>query len=58
MPLETTRPALDTARQAAYRKLALTILGVDVRTLTDELRARREAAAPRLYVVPPSPRAA
>jgi hypothetical protein len=38
------RQPLDPARQAAYRRLALTILGVDVHTLTTELRAQREAA--------------
>jgi hypothetical protein len=31
------------ARQAAYRRLALTILALDVPTLTAELRARRRA---------------
>jgi hypothetical protein len=30
------------ARQAAYRRLALTILAVDVPTLTAELQARRQ----------------
>jgi hypothetical protein len=43
---QTTDPTLNLARQAAYRRLALTILGVDVQTLTADLRARRlEAAA-------------
>jgi hypothetical protein len=55
---QTTRQPLDSARQAAYRHLALTILGVDVRTLTAELQARRQEAAPQLRLVPLPPRAA
>jgi hypothetical protein len=55
---QTTRQPLASARQAAYRHLALTILGVDVRTLTAELRARRQEAAPQLRLVPLPPRAA
>jgi len=49
---QTTRQPLDSARPAAYRQLALTILGVDVRTLTAELRARRQEAGPQLRLVP------
>jgi hypothetical protein len=46
------------ARRAAYRRLALTVLGLDVPTLTAKLRARRLASAPWLRLVPPSSRAA
>jgi hypothetical protein len=42
------------ARQGAYRRFALTVLGLDVPTLAVELRARRLAAAPRLQIVPTS----
>jgi hypothetical protein len=45
---QSRRQPLDPARQAAYRRLALTILGADVRTLTAELRARREADVPQV----------
>jgi len=55
---QTTRQPLDSARQAAYRQLALTILGVDVRTLTAELQTRRQAAAPQLLRMPLPPQAA
>ncbi|HET6318309.1 MAG TPA: hypothetical protein VFG86_17790 [Chloroflexota bacterium] len=37
----TYRLSPQPAQQAAYRRLALAILGLDVATLADELRARR-----------------
>jgi hypothetical protein len=55
---QTIRQPLDSARQAAYRHLALIILGVDIRTLTAGLRTRRQEAAPQLWLVPLPPRAA
>jgi len=47
-------------RQMAYRRLALTIIGVDVQTLTAELRARRAAATllATTRCLPPNSRAA
>jgi len=39
-PLETLAP-----RQAAYRRLAVAILGLDVPTLARQLRANRPAAS-------------
>jgi len=55
---QTTRQPLASARQAAYRQLALTILGVDVRTLTAELQKHRQTAAPHLLRMPLPPQAA
>jgi hypothetical protein len=41
----TQRTPLTAGQRKAYRQLALTVLGLDVTTLTSELRARREQAA-------------
>jgi hypothetical protein len=47
------------ARQAAYRRLALTILALDVPTLTAELRAHRQPPTRLTKAVPtPARRAA
>lgn len=43
---------MSAARHAAYRQLALTVLGLDVPTLTNELRARRFARMSHLRLVP------
>jgi hypothetical protein len=53
-----TRQALTAARYAAYRRLALSILGADVPTLITELRERREASPPDVRPLPPIARAA
>ena len=55
---ETTRLALSLARHNAYRRLAVTIMGLDVSTLTEQLRFRRELSGPRLRLVAPVLRAA
>jgi hypothetical protein len=39
------RPISSPALQTAYRRFALTVLGLDVPTLTAELRTRRRVAA-------------
>ena len=48
VPAQTSPHAMSLARQTAYRRLALTVLGVDVLTITAELRTRRLASAPKL----------
>jgi hypothetical protein len=45
-------------RKAAYRQLALVVLGMDIQTLTKELRARRMQRMVRLHVVSRGERAA
>jgi hypothetical protein len=40
------------ARQAAYRRLALTILALDVPAVTAELQARRQPPTPLSQVLP------
>jgi hypothetical protein len=49
---------LTPAQHRAYRRLALTVLGLDVATLTTGLRARRLEAMPPLQVLPQIDRAA
>jgi hypothetical protein len=49
---------LSTARHNAYRQLALTILGVDVPTLTEQLRFGHELSSPRVRLIAPASRAA
>jgi hypothetical protein len=46
------------ARQQAYRRFALTVLALDLPTLTADLAARRMAAAPELLPVARTSRAA
>jgi hypothetical protein len=54
----TTDVSLSPARASAYRRLAVTVLGLDVPTLTAELRDRRRNSPRMLRVLPPSSRAA
>ena len=42
----TPEPSQNPARDAAYRRLAATIVGLDVATLAAELRAARRASQP------------
>jgi hypothetical protein len=59
MQPDTRSRAAGVARPAAYRRLALTILGLDVPTLAAELRANRTARGlPPRPVSRPSRRAA
>jgi hypothetical protein len=60
LPSRDTPPrAAAVARPAAYRRLALTILGLDVPTLAAELRAQRTARGrPAHPLSPPTRRAA
>jgi hypothetical protein len=55
---QTADQAMSPARQTAYRRFALTALGLDIQTLTAELLARRQASALRMRLVRPSYRAA
>jgi len=55
---ETTHLGLSLARHNAYRRLALNILGMDVSTLTEQLRFRRELSGPRLRLIARAARAA
>jgi hypothetical protein len=54
----TPQLALSLARHQAYRRLALTIIGLDVPSLTEQLRFRRELSGPRLRLIAPAARAA
>jgi hypothetical protein len=54
----TTLLALSLARHNAYRQLALTVMCLDVPTLTAQLRFRRELSGPRLRLIEPAMRAA
>jgi hypothetical protein len=49
---------LTAAQQRAYRQLAIYSLGLDIATLTRQLRARRLQRMPELRIVPTSDRAA
>ena len=49
---------LTTGQQRAYRQLAIFALGLDLPTLTRELRARRLQRMPEVLVVPTIDRAA
>jgi hypothetical protein len=55
---EATSKSLTPEQQQAYRRLALTVLGLDLASLTADLRARRFQAMPKLQVLPESDRAA
>lgn len=46
------RLPLNASQQRAYRRLAIAALGLDVPTLTRQLRARRLEALPELRLVP------
>jgi hypothetical protein len=50
--------SLTVAQQRAYRQLAIAALGLDLPTLTRELRARRLQRMPLLQLLPPTDRAA
>ncbi len=50
--------ALTPEQQRAYRQLAIFALGLDLPTLTRELRARRIERMPELRLLPQSDRAA
>jgi hypothetical protein len=54
MQTPTTRQPLSPARRVAYRRLALTILGADIQTLTAQLQARREERAASVVELRPS----
>jgi hypothetical protein len=60
MPLQSSRQPMSPARRAAYRRLALTVLGLDVQALATGLRTRRDQreATPRSLLVRPMLRAA
>jgi len=49
---------LTPAQYRAYRQLAIAALGLDVATLTNDLRARRLQRMPELRVLPEPDRAA
>jgi hypothetical protein len=50
--------SLTAGQQRAYRQLAIVTLGLDLPTLTRELRARRLQRMTMLQLLPPSDRAA
>ncbi|HEV7666629.1 MAG TPA: hypothetical protein VGQ62_24050 [Chloroflexota bacterium] len=56
--MQTASQPMTAARQRAYRRFALTVLGADLPTLTADLRARRLASPLKLRLVQPLSRAA
>jgi hypothetical protein len=54
----SARAQVTPARYRAYRQLAIAALGLDLPTLTADLRARRLRDMPVLRIVPPADLAA
>jgi hypothetical protein len=54
----SNRPTLTAAQERAYRQLVIAALGVDLPTLTRELRSRRLQQLPHLHLLRPVDRAA
>jgi hypothetical protein len=54
----TSSAQLTPAQRRAYRQLAIVALGLDLPTLTMNLRARRLQSMPVLSIVPPTDQAA
>jgi hypothetical protein len=52
MPASTSTQPVSAEQHAAYRRLALTILGADIQTLLTELRERNELASAYRQVTP------
>jgi hypothetical protein len=58
MPASTSTQPLSADQHAAYRRLALTIIGADIQTLLTQLRERNDLTSTYIRLTPPETRAA